>query len=109
VNVNSNLALQGLVWGSLGGFMYHAYWLISVGQAAGGMAVSAAKRNRNFRLQLFFLSGGVGAAAGFLVFAWFLSDLQAATIPKERVCVMAVIAGLPGESFLRTLRRLSGL
>jgi hypothetical protein len=102
--------LQGLLWGALGGAMYHAYWLISVGQAAGGTAVSTENNNnKNFRLLLFCLSMGVGAAAGFLVFVWFISDLQTATIPKEKICVMAVVAGLSGESFLRTLRRLSGL
>lgn len=109
MNTDHNIVFQGLIWGAIGGFMFHIYWLISVGHAAKGMAVSAGKQNQNFRLILFFLSGAVGAAAGFLVFVWFLSDLQAAMIPKAKVCVIAVVAGLSGESLLRTLRRLSGI
>lgn len=104
-----NLVFQGLGWGAIGGFTYHAYWLVSIGHAAGGTAISSAKRNRNFRLSLLGLSGLVGAVAGFLVFAWFLNELKAGAIPKEKVCVIAGLAGLSGESVLRTLRRLSGL
>lgn len=109
MSIDPNLVFQGFLFGALGGFTHHVYWLISVGHAAGGTAVSAAKRNRNFRLSLFCLSGGVGAVAGFLIFAWFLSELEAGIVPKSKVCVMAVVAGLSGESLLRTLRRLSGI
>jgi hypothetical protein len=109
LNIDPNLVFQGLLFGALGGFTYHLYWLISLGHAAGGVAVSTAKRNRNFRLSLFCLSGVVGAVAGFLVFAWFLSELEAGIVPKSKVCVIAVVAGLSGESLLRTLRRLSGI
>ncbi|WP_371323510.1 hypothetical protein VX159_14025 [Dechloromonas sp. ZY10] len=107
---NVPLVFQGLFWGALGGAMFHAYWLLSVGHTMNKASMSVAKRNRNFRLKFTVLSGFVGAIAGFFVFVWFFNEIQAGFIAKEKVCVAAALAGLTGEpllSFLGKVRSLS--
>lgn len=99
----------GFGWGAVGGVMRHSYWLIAIGHAAGGVALSSSKRHRNFRLSLFVLSAFVGAIAGFLTFTWFLTDLQTGVLPKEKICVLAGIAGLSFESVLQILGKPSSV
>ena len=89
--------------------MFHAYWLLSVGHTMDKTSMSVAKRNRNFRLKFNVLSGCVGAIAGFLVFVWFLNEMQSGFIAKEKVCVAAALAGLTGAPLLNFLAKVQSL
>lgn len=109
IKLGSLLTMHGVIWGGLGGFLFHVYWLIQEGHKERGRPMSLAKSARNHRLKLMALSVFVGIAAGLLVFIWFQNDLISGVIPIEKVAVVAVIAGMSGESVLGLFRKLGGL
>jgi len=102
-----NFLVDFIGWGLVGGFLSHAYWLLTTGRAKNGEAINSSKKELRFRIILLFLSGSVGAVGGVIVAVWFFGDIQAAAIAKEKVYVLAAIAGVAGDPFLRTIHKLS--
>ena len=103
INMDPNLFKVGMIPGLIGGVLFHGYWLLKTGHSAKGIAISSTKADKNFRFLLLTLSATIGACAGFLVFVWFVTELQTDLVSVQKVSVLDALADLSSTSIFRIL------